>query len=170
MKEITHADLVQLIENLQVRLQQLRLPPGSIVALTLPNSIEFVVIFLALVALGCTVAPLNPAYKRQELEHYLRRLSPHALIVERRPHSDTRALQAAESIGVATLEIDWNGSTVSLQPLAPISPRQGSCSPGQPNGVLVSSDTALLLSTSGTTGEPKQVLLRNAVCHDLELT
>lgn len=47
------------------------LKPGNCVAFVLPNSLEFLVIFLALTRAKLVAAPLNPAYKRDELRFFI---------------------------------------------------------------------------------------------------
>jgi oxalate---CoA ligase len=67
------------------------------VAIVLPNGPEMAVSFLS-VAAGCTAAPLNPAYRADELEFYLADLQARLLIVEAGKTSP--AVQVAQRLGV----------------------------------------------------------------------
>ncbi|MQG45821.1 MAG: AMP-binding protein, partial [SAR202 cluster bacterium] len=44
---------------------------GDRVAFVLPNGVEHIVSFLAVTAAGATVAPLNPAFTKEELRFCL---------------------------------------------------------------------------------------------------
>src|SRR5215467_13233847 len=49
---------------------------GDRIAILLPNSIDFVIAFLAILKLGATPAPLNPQIKHDELAAFTSDLSP----------------------------------------------------------------------------------------------
>lgn len=140
----------------------------SVVVLVLPNSIQFVVTFLAVLAAGATVAPLNPKYTESEFDFYIQDLKASTVVVpagqagSERHAAAKAALRSKDKIRVmASQSVDrlvevseagatkQNGSSVNATDYAQISPDH----------------TALLLHTSGTTGKPKLVPLlhRNLV-------
>lgn len=62
-----------------------RLPgPGARVAILLPNSVEFMIAFYAILKARAIVVPVNPGFHRHELEHQLGDSQPHIAIVEAR--------------------------------------------------------------------------------------
>ena len=126
--------------------------PGVRVALLLPNSATFVATFYGALRVGAVVAPLNPRYRSQELEHYLRDLDPVALVID--SASIPLALEVLSQLSrpPALLEVSASGG-ISLVRRASAEHRAIS----QP-------DSAPLLQqyTSGSTGRPKAVVRTHA--------
>jgi long-chain acyl-CoA synthetase len=83
-ERISHHDLVEQIEKLAAGLSELGVKPGDCVALILNNTPEFVVGFYAITGLGAIVAPLNPQFKRDELEFCFRQCEVRAIICDDR--------------------------------------------------------------------------------------
>ncbi|KAA8533724.1 hypothetical protein F0562_031241 [Nyssa sinensis] len=69
--DLTHARLHQLIEKAASRLAAAGVKAGDVVALTFPNTVEFIIMFLAVIRVRATAAPLNSAYTSDEFEFYL---------------------------------------------------------------------------------------------------
>jgi acyl-CoA synthetase (AMP-forming)/AMP-acid ligase II len=127
------------------------------VAIVLPNGPEMACAFLSIAA-GATTAPLNPAYKADEFDFYLRDLEARLLVVQE--GMDTPALDAARRIGipVATLHAPA-GAPAGVFELRGASGRTAH------GGMAAPDDVALVLHTSGTTSRPKLVPLSHAnVC------
>jgi len=76
--------------------------PDDRVALLLPNGPEMAVAFLAAASAACA-APLNPAYRRKELEFYFSDLRPRVLLVDSR--LDTPARDLASTYGATVIEL-----------------------------------------------------------------
>ena len=72
------------------------------VAIVLPNGPEMALSFFA-VASGCTAAPLNPSYRADEFEFYLKDLDAKLLIVE--AGKPTPAIDVAQKMGLALAEL-----------------------------------------------------------------
>ena len=125
------------------------------VAIVLPNGPEMATCFLAC-ACATSSAPLNPAYRADEMEFYLDDLQAKALIVEH--GSASPAVEAAKKLGIRVVELmvapDAPAGHFGLD-LAPSTPtdRPG---PSRPD------DIAMVLHTSGTTSKPKRVPLSAA--------
>ncbi len=113
------------------------LQAGDVVCLLLPNSADYLAVWLGLTRIGCIVALLNSHLPRAALEHCVRVAGSKFVI------SDPR-LQAGVA-GVAPV-LDW----------AEIRARSGGLA-ADPLEVELPKpdDTALLIYTSGTTGLPK---------------
>ena len=77
---LTFAGLRALTESTVRRLNELGIGRGDRVAIVLPNGPEMATAFLT-IACGATTAPLNPAYREEELDFYLTDLRARALVV-----------------------------------------------------------------------------------------
>ena len=64
---LSYAEMADRIETLAGRLAAAGVRRGDRVALTLPNSPDFVQLLLAVTLLGAAAAPLNPAYTEPEI-------------------------------------------------------------------------------------------------------
>jgi long-chain acyl-CoA synthetase len=82
---------------------------GDRVALLLPNGVEFVVAFLAVLKLGATPAPLNPLVKQEELAAFKADLRP-KLSVDRVVMSQS-SWQTIDEVSAPSLILYTSGST-----------------------------------------------------------
>ena len=117
---------------------------GHRVALLLENRPAFFIHWLALNALGVSVVPINPHYRRAEMEFLI-------------GHSDSSLVVALddriEELTVAAGDVPVIGETAAVIPAATAPP---------PRAELPGPDTeCALLYTSGTTGTPKGCRLSN---------
>lgn len=122
------------------------------VAIVLPDGPEMAVTFIA-VAAGATAAPLNPAYRKSELEFYLSDLKARALIVPSGGGAPGRAAAQACDIPVIELSFDIQAEAGTFM----LAGEPGS-SPAR-TGFAQEDGVALVLHTSGTTSRPKIVAL-----------
>lgn len=76
---LTYFNLLTLIEQVHNSLSTFGLSRHSRIASVLPNIPEAATAFLAISA-GCTFAPINPSYTKDEFEFYLSSLNVDALI------------------------------------------------------------------------------------------
>jgi len=152
---LTYAGLRRLVADTASTLNAFGVGRADRVAIVLANGPEAATAFLAASAAAAT-APLNPAYREDELAFYLDDLGARALIID--SASDSPAVAVARDRGIAVLglvaephgpagmfTLDGERAT-SLVPAAPVAPE----------------DTALVLHTSGTTSRPKIVPLSHA--------
>src|SRR4051812_34077396 len=152
---LTHGALRALIERTGATLAQHGVGHGDRVAIVLPNGPEMATAFLAVSAFA-TTAPLNPAYREEELDFYLKDIKAKAILVMAEEIGPSVAVAHHLKIAVLRLRPDASapaGSFTIEGPTAhaPVKPRLA-----EPN------DTALLLHTSGTTSRPKLVPLTHA--------
>ena len=138
------------VDALGARLAAMGIGRGDRVAMVLPNGPEIVATFLAVVHGGAVAAPLNPAYKPDELTFYFGDIGPRALIV---PRGEAAAARAAARADCRIIEaaVDETGRFTVTGPEA----GTGDVETPEPD------DIALVLHTSGTTSRPKQVPLRH---------
>ncbi|MGC4962190.1 long-chain-fatty-acid--CoA ligase [Gordonia sp. DT101] len=124
-------------------LAELGIDPGDRVGLMLPNTPAFAVLFYGIARRGAIAVPMNPLLKAREIEFYLANTGATALFAA--PTFADEAQQAAEAAGTTCIPVD-DGSLVSM--LADVEP-QAEATPRDDE------DTAVILHTSGTTGQPK---------------
>lgn len=79
---VSYKALADQIQKLSGQLRNAGLKPGDSVALVLPNSLEFLVIFLALTHARLVAAPLNPADKPHEVRFFMEDAQAHAVVAE----------------------------------------------------------------------------------------
>jgi len=70
--EIGYGSLSDQVDRLAARLRQSGLDPGQVVAIALPNGIEYLVAFLTATRARLIAAPMNPAYKAEEFRFFLK--------------------------------------------------------------------------------------------------
>ena len=150
-----YRELRTLVQTTLASLNRLGAGPNDRVAIVLPNGPELAACYIAC-ASGTTSAPLNPGYRADEFEFYLRDLDARLLIVERGSHSP--AVEVATRLGVRVVDlIVTAGAAAGVFSLAPRDPKPVRAS--LRSGVAVPGDLGMVLHTSGTTSRPKIVPL-----------
>ena len=130
-------------------LQARGIEPGDRVGLVLPNVLSFPVTFYGALLAGAAVVPMNPLLKAREVEYYLRD-SGARLVVALEPSAGP-AVEAAGTVGIEAVTVG----------------------PAQPDALMgdaaldaavqrAGDDLAVILYTSGTTGQPKGAELTHA--------
>ncbi|WP_223645594.1 acyl--CoA ligase [Corallococcus sp. EGB] len=154
---MSHGALRELTARIREQLNAWGLGQGDRVALVLPNGPEMAAAFLA-VASAATTAPLNPAYRAEELAFYLDDLQARALIVLEGTEAPAREVARARGIPLIELSptVDGPAGHFTLKTAQP--PSRQAHRPGTAHA----DDVALVLHTSGTTARPKQVPLTHA--------
>ncbi|MEA2922956.1 MAG: oxalate---CoA ligase, partial [Alphaproteobacteria bacterium] len=127
------------------------------VAVVLPNGPELAVAILT-VSASAVCVPMNPAYGREELDRYFSDLRPCVLLTAAGFESPAR--QVAVSGGIRLIELlteeNAEAGLFTFTENQGVTPSDERASPG---------DVALLARTSGTTSQPKIVLVPHAkVC------
>ncbi|ERM95094.1 oxalate--CoA ligase [Amborella trichopoda] len=151
--EISHGRLQELVNEVAVILEDSGVKHGDVVALTFPNTVEFVICFLAAIQAGTVAAPLNSAYTSEEFEFYLSDSKAKLLLL---PFDGNKSAEAAasklnlpfantESLTDSSNGLAFSGLNSNPNP-APSVQNKGD-------------DVALFLHTSGTTSRPKGVPL-----------
>ena len=164
--DLTHAALDALVDAAAARLAAGAhgLRPGQTVALCFPNTVELVVVFLAVIRARGVAAPLNPAYTQDEFEFYLSDSGARLLVTGADGNAPAQA--AAAKLGLphavaATLTdaagpLGLTGLAGDIQDNHPAPQNNGTV---HQDGGNEPSDVALFLHTSGTTSRPKGVPL-----------
>lgn len=156
-ERIPLADLLERIERLANGLAQRGIAPGDAVALVLRDDPWFVVCFHAITALGAVVVPVNPAFKRDELEFCFRSGGVAAVL------SDERAVGVCEQVAARLGGVDVIGTSTAhgqadtLEALL----EEGTAERLPPRSAA---ETFLFQFSSGSTGRPKRVPRTHGQC------
>ncbi len=139
-------------------LSSLRIEPGDRVALMMPNVPAFPVIFYGAIGAGAVVVPMNPLLKSREVAFYLG--DSGAKVIFAWHAASDEAAKGAESAGAEMIRVDEPDASSVLAGLEP----------GR-RAERAENDDAVILYTSGTTGQPKGAELTHAnLTRNAELT
>jgi long-chain acyl-CoA synthetase len=153
---VDYAALGAWSEAVAVRLHRSGIRDGAPVAIMLPNSAAFIASFFGVARIGALAVPLNPGYRRQELEYYLGDTRPGAVIVS--ATTAPRVQEALETAAVSPLLLQLEGPG-ECELLDAGEARNGDIPAAGDHPLL-------LLYTSGSTGPPKRVIRSDAVVCD----
>lgn len=166
--ELTHSQLQATVIACAARLRAAGVGHGDVVALSFPNSIEFVVLFMAVIRGRGVAAPLNAAYTAEEFEFYLADSKSKLLLLP--AEGNTAAETAAAKIGLPVAKCRFSilsegtGSVEFVSESPGFDLDLGLIGKGEADieaelSCDIHDDLALFLHTSGTTSRPKGVPL-----------
>ncbi|TFF89101.1 MAG: hypothetical protein EU548_08050 [Promethearchaeota archaeon] len=78
---VTYGEVQEYVKKLATALHNLGIRKGDVVAMHLPNSIQYIVGYYAITRIGAIVSGINPTYQPMEILHQLDIIKPKALIV-----------------------------------------------------------------------------------------
>ena len=148
--KLSYENLKSFTDNIARQLAGNEISNKDRAAIVLPNGPFMASSFLA-ISSYMSAAPLNPAYKADEYEFYLKDLSPKIVIVE--PNSKNNVIEVAKKLKIPVCEIKIQKD--SPPGLFDLFEKSSEYSLPEEN------DEALVLHTSGTTSKPKIVPLTN---------
>jgi acyl-CoA synthetase (AMP-forming)/AMP-acid ligase II len=137
------------VERTADELCALGVKSGDAVASVFPNGAEAVLAFLGAASAGCA-APLNPGYTEHEFSFYLHDVNAKVLLL---PPGKAEAARGARPPGTSIIEAFIDPSGRFRLAASSVPTLRSAAQPG-------ADDVALTLHTSGTTGRPKRVPLR----------
>lgn len=167
-QEYSYGQVWELVERFATALTALGIEAGNVVAIHLPNSLQFLLSYFSILRIGAIVTPCNPALKPRELAHQL--ANSHAVAVitmddtikmfqELQPKLGLRLIIVTSASEMRSSSLGGEGdqgikSFRRLIDQASPNPSPWRCFPEK--------DPAHLVYTGGTTGEPKGVVLTHA--------
>ena len=125
--------------------------PGDRITVQVEKSVESIFLYLACLRSGLVYHPLNTAYKSSELSFFIENAEPTIVVCSTEAIDTYKSIASKEGIK-ALLTLDSDGSGTLMQEAARFS---SNCETKQCKG----SETAALLYSSGTTGQPKGIVL-----------
>lgn len=154
-QRIRFAELHESTDRLAQSLRTQGIAVGDRVAIYLPNSVEFVRAFIAIVKAGAVAVPINLPLSAPEITHILSDCHPKAVFIG----EETRAtfLRAAEGIG-GIVRIAVGAAQPGEIPFADMIEHGTPKTPEVPYDF----DDCMICYTSGTTGKPKGAILTQA--------
>ncbi|MCE3551563.1 long-chain fatty acid--CoA ligase [Pseudonocardia sp. RS11V-5] len=138
---LTYAQLHSAAAAVAGDLTERGIRPGDRVGLVLPNVPAYPVLFYGALLTGAVVVPMNPLLKAREVEYYLND-SGMSLVFGWDGSGDV-VPEAAEAVGIPGIVVPATGPTELGGTPAPEAVERAD------------DDTAVILYTSGTTGQPK---------------
>lgn len=155
-RRFTYGELVRLADRAASSLLRLGVGPGDVVTVQLPNWWEFVVTAFACSKIGAVMNPVMPILRERELGYILNFCQAKVFIVPRSYRGfDYAAMAQGMRADLPHLKhvivVDGESETSFDRMLLSADPDK------LPSG-LRPDDTAVLMFTSGTTGEPKGVM------------
>lgn len=166
MRHTLHRYCVHCWYGFQDDLKREGVQKESVVALALPNSIEYVVCFVAIGHLGAIAAPLNPSYRPSEFSFYMNDAGATYLIV----NNDGNAAAESAANSCTQNRIEVLSCTIESPASDSARPRVASKNSSTSNLQKEHSQRGseiqnfldayhMLIHTSGTTSKPKAVPL-----------
>jgi 1-acyl-sn-glycerol-3-phosphate acyltransferase len=150
---ITYRRLWDEASNIAGALQHAGLAPGEAVALMLPTGREYFFAFFAVILAGAVPVPIYPPVRRTQLEDHLQRQS--AILTNCRAAMLVTVAEAKPVARLLTSQVDSLRHVFSVDELRA---RERAVEIAMRSG----SDTGFLQYTSGSTGDPKGVVLTHA--------
>ncbi|MEP7338035.1 MAG: amino acid adenylation domain-containing protein [Acidobacteriota bacterium] len=138
---LTYEELNRRANQLAHRLRRMGVGPETPVGIMMERSVELIVALFGVLKAGGACVPLDPTYPRQRLDFMLQDARVSVLLAQRRL-GDAVSVHSAETL---CLDTDWKAIA--------------SESDENPAGGAGPDNVAYILYTSGSTGQPKGVLL-----------
>jgi long-chain acyl-CoA synthetase len=162
-RHLTYREVDEQARRLAHYLTQRGIGPGDRVAVACPNLVEFPVAYYGILKAGAVVVPMNVLMKADEIRYYLTDSSAKALICFAGTSELDLGVQGRAAFdAVDTCEhfiLIGEADGVGGQDFATA---LGSSDPSFESVIRSESDTAVILYTSGTTGQPKGAELTHA--------
>lgn len=156
----TYAETRQMAESIGRWLVENGFRPGARVAILADNHPRWVAAYLGAIAAGCTAVPLDTAFRPDQVAKLLKDSGSSSLFADLK-HLPT-AQSAVSELGIPIVMVSA-GASAADAPVAANLDGIFAAGPGNFSPVESSTDSlASLLYTSGTTADPKGVMLTHA--------
>jgi oxalate---CoA ligase len=153
---LSYAGLRDTVTDVERRLDAAGLPPGARIVVRLGEPVEYATALVAIVAAGRVAVPLDPAAPDTDVARVLGVAQPAAVIyrVDAAPGGGRRDLTGEATRPFDKTEFDFD----VIDPVDPVG--AAATAPAGPHPDTAGGAGAIFLCTSGTTGTPKGILLR----------
>ncbi len=151
-RAVTYGELRRIATRWSARLAQLGVEPGETVGLALSDPMELSAVFVAALAAGRTLAPLDPAATDRELVAACTRTAPKIVLSDRRAPYGNRTEWITTPPGEGSLSGTYPADALDTVDAVDAVDVTGALPPAASTGGVV-------LTTSGTTGAPKVICL-----------
>ncbi|HEX2684394.1 MAG TPA: amino acid adenylation domain-containing protein, partial [Ferruginibacter sp.] len=148
-KSLTYAELDQLASSLALAIQEAGIEEGSHIAVKTGRSIDGVISFLGILRAGCIYIPIEPDHPNERVTNMLSAVQLKMLIATSEYLFDLPETGAT----VFVIDLQLNAGNADI----------AACRCGK------ASDTAYVIFTSGTTGQPKGIPVRHESIVDRSL-
>ena len=153
-------ELDEAINRLANGLVGLGVKRGQMVTVMLPNLPEFIIAYFAIAKLGGVCVPINPLYKRREVEYLLSDSESVAMIACQQFAQEAIAGYEASPACHHMIMVAYpERCDTPIHGLVPYETLMEGSSPHFEMVMTEADDTAVLVYTSGTTGKPKGAML-----------
>ncbi|PWU51401.1 long-chain-fatty-acid--CoA ligase [Micromonospora globispora] len=137
---ITYAELDDASARFAGYLRAHGVKPGDRVALMLPNVPEFATLYYGILRAGAVVVPMNPLLKPREVDYYLDDSGAKGIVAWHT--TEQAAVDRHDDVSMVVEPGRFDQALAAYEPMREVVERDGD-------------DTAVILYTSGTTGQPK---------------
>ncbi|MGC1213322.1 MAG: long-chain fatty acid--CoA ligase [Micromonospora sp.] len=137
---ITYAELDDTSARFAGYLHAHGVQPGDRVGLMLPNVPEFAVLYYGILRAGGVVVPMNPLLRPREVDYYLDDSQARGIFAWHT--TEQAAVDRRDDVSMAVEPGRFDEALAAYEPMREVVERDGD-------------DTAVILYTSGTTGQPK---------------
>jgi long-chain acyl-CoA synthetase len=153
VESYTFAEARKMAESVGRWLTEKKFPAGTRAAIFADNHPRWVTTYLGIIAAGCTVVPLDTAFHADQVAKLLKDSGTSLVFVDHKHLKVVQEAAAGSQVGIVLMDGKNPQSIADLDSI--VAAGSGSFAP-----VAVTSDTvAGLLYTSGTTADPKGVML-----------
>ena len=168
-QRITYADLGARIEAVARHCVAAGLRKGDKVALLLPNRPEFIYAFMGIILFGGVVVPINPTYRRRELQDIINDAEARMVIAvpEVRGYALGSVLDGLRPALPGVQQYLFAGDPVPAWAQPFPAPPAGPVAPFVAPEPVTPDDLLGLIYTSGTTGRPKGVIYTHRMTHNI---
>ena len=161
---LTYAQLREAAGRMSALLAAHGVQPGDRVGIMLPNVPAFPISFYGALAAGAVVVPMNPLLKSREVAYYLGDSGARVVLAWHAAAGE--AAKGAADAGAQAIAVQTPDLADLLADYEPVWSDPGWSDPGRDGD-----DNAVILYTSGTTGQPKGAELTHAgLVRNAELT
>ena len=164
---LSHGEVRETALEVARSLTSLGLEKGDVVAVVLPNCLEYPTIVLACLYLGLVLTPINPSYTAPEISRQLSSSKARLMFSHSSLQDKTlKVLGQSPLVQRAVMVGEVQASTEEVMAWRDFMAVSSGRIPG-PGEVDIKKDVAILPYSSGTTGVPKGVMLSqfNMVAH-----